>query len=98
LEGIFPYYHPKQKIYYIRLIGDRQFSVFDRVQRENKEELTEIIRNIKNLEKNPSIYEIFIIVNNHYSGFAPETANLLKRELSIPIRNFDQQKRMSDYF
>lgn len=98
LEGIIPYYLPNQKTYYIRLIGDRQFSVFNRVQRENKVELMELLNNIKNLKKNPNIFEIFIIVNNHYTGFAPETANLLKKELNIPFRNFTQQKKLVDYF
>ena len=98
LEGIIPYYHPNQKTYYIRLIGDRQLSEFNRVQRENKDELTELIGIIKNLKKNPKIYEIFIIVNNHYTGFAPETVNILKRELNIPIRNFTQQRKLSDFF
>jgi len=97
LEDLFPYYKPNQNRYYIRLIGDRQLSIFNRVQREKKDEYTQLIQKIRNLKKKPNIYEIFIIVNNHYTGFAPETANLLKKDLSLPFRSFTQQKKMSDY-
>ncbi|TFG16401.1 MAG: DUF72 domain-containing protein, partial [Promethearchaeota archaeon] len=97
LEDLFPYYQPNQNRYYIRLIGDRQLSKFNRVQREKKDENTQLLQKIRNLNKKQNVYEIFIIVNNHYTGFAPETANLLKKDLSLPFRNFTQQKKMSDY-
>ena len=98
LEGIVPYYKPNQKTYYIRLIGDRQLSVFNRVQREKKNELGELIRHLMTLKNDPNIYEIFIIVNNHYTGFAPETANLLKKKLDEPFKSFTHQRKLSDYF
>ncbi len=97
LDGVIPYYKLNQEMYYIRLIGDRELSRFDRIQRENKNEINDMLQTIENLKKNPKIFEIFIIVNNHYTGFAPETVNLLKRELNLAFKNFNQQKKLSDY-
>jgi uncharacterized protein YecE (DUF72 family) len=98
LEGFKPCFKINQKYYYIRLIGDRELSVFNRVQREQKEEISDLLQIIRKFHNDPNIYEIFIIVNNHYTGFAPETVNLLKKELDLPFKSFSQQKKLSDYF
>ncbi len=98
MPGIKAYYLPRQETYYIRLIGDRELTVFDRVQRDQEESINDLLRNLYMIEKMPNINEIFIIVNNHFRGNAPESANLLKRRLKIPLREFNQQKKLSDYF
>lgn len=98
LKNLIPYYKSNQNKYYIRLIADRQLKVFNRVQRENKEEISDLLQVIKSARKDANIYEIFIIVNNHYTGFAPETVNSLKEKLNLSFKNFSQQKKMSDYF
>ena len=54
--------------------------------------------NIIKLQDTPNIREIFIIVNNHFSGFAPETVNQIKRELNISSKNFAKQKKLTDFF
>lgn len=96
--GMQAYYFPNQKIYYIRLIGDRELTIFNRIQRKQEQVWKDLINEIKIFQKSPNIYEIFIIVNNHFQGFAPESAILLKKELNIPSKAFNQQKRLSDYF
>ena len=98
LEDLIPYFKLNQNTFYIRLIGDRNLSIFDRVQREKKEEINDLLQIIRKFRNDPNIYEIFIIVNNHYTGFAPETVNLLKKELDLPFKSFSQQKKLSDYF
>ena len=98
MPGIKAYYLPRQKTYYIRLIGDRELTVFDRVQRDQEERINDLLRNLQMIEKMPNIYEIFIIVNNHFQGNAPESVNLLKKRLKIPLREFNEQKKLSDYF
>ncbi|MFX1497411.1 MAG: DUF72 domain-containing protein [Promethearchaeota archaeon] len=95
--GIIPYYLPNQKHYYIRLIGDRELSTFGRIQREQKDAFKDLFSNIDKLLKNPEIFEIFIIVNNHFQGFAPESANNIKRELNLPFESFNHQKNLTDY-
>lgn len=96
--GIIPYYLSNQKYYYVRLIGDRELTVFNRIQREQKESLQDLFQNISILKKTPDIYEIFIIVNNHFQGFAPESANLIKKRLNLPFKPLNQQKSLVEYF
>lgn len=98
MPGIEAYYLINQTSYYIRLIGDRELSVFDRIQRNQEESINDLVRNLQILEKVPNIYEIFIIVNNHFQGNAPESVNLLKKSLNLPPKEFNQQKKLSDYF
>ncbi len=98
MPGIYAYYPTNQKIYYIRLIGDRELTVFNRIQRDQKEDLSNLVNKINTLKEFPTIHEIFIIVNNHFQGNAPESVNLLKKRLTIPLKEFNQQKKLSDYF
>ncbi|MFX0011744.1 MAG: DUF72 domain-containing protein [Candidatus Hermodarchaeota archaeon] len=97
MPGFNAYYHPNQKNYYIRLIGDRELNVFNRIQRTQEKNVTDLLENVEKLRPMPNIYQIFIIVNNHFAGFAPESVNLLKRRLNLPIRDFSTQKKLSDY-
>ena len=86
-----------QNFYYIRLIGDRDLSLFNRIQRNQEDIMDDLVRNLQILKNKPNIYEIFIIVNNHFQGNAPESINLLKKRLNLPLKEFNQQKRLSDY-
>ena len=95
--GLKAYYLPNQDRYYIRLIGDRELTVFNHIQRNQEESLSDLIQKVNNLEKSPDVREIFIIVNNHFMGFAPESVNLLKKRFNLPFYQFNQQKRLSDY-
>jgi uncharacterized protein YecE (DUF72 family) len=97
MPGIKAYYSPNQRKYYIRLIGDRELTVFNRIQRNQQESINDLVRNLQIIEKMPNIYEIFIIVNNHFQGNAPESVNLLKKRLNLPLKEFNQQKKLSDY-
>ena len=98
MPNVLPYYMPDQNYYYIRLIGDRELTAFNRIQRDQKESLEDLDRNIQNLIKSAKIYEIFIIVNNHFQGMAPESVNELKRKWGLPYRIFNKQKTLVDFF
>ncbi|NVM18150.1 MAG: DUF72 domain-containing protein [Candidatus Lokiarchaeota archaeon] len=98
MPGIKAYYLNNQLNYYIRLIGDRELSVFNRIQRKQEESINDLLRNLLILEKKPNIFEIFIIVNNHFQGNCPESTLLLKKRLNLHIKEFNQQKKLSDYF
>jgi len=93
-----PYYLPDQQYYYIRLIGDRELTVFNRIQREQEEAMSHLNENVNKLIKKPNIKEIFIIVNNHFAGFAPASANELKKRFGLSFHRFNQQKKLSDFF
>ncbi|MFX1276938.1 MAG: DUF72 domain-containing protein [Promethearchaeota archaeon] len=97
-EGIKEFYFPNQEIYYIRLIGNRQLNVFNRIQRDQKDILYRLFEKLEVLNKSPNVFEIFIIVNNHFTGFSPETANELKKMLNIPYKAFSKQKKLLDFF
>jgi uncharacterized protein YecE (DUF72 family) len=98
MPGIRAYYLENQDSYYIRLIGDRELNVFNRIQRSQEDSLNDLLKNLQLLEKKPKIFEIFIIVNNHYMGNAPESINLIKKRLNLPVKEFNQQRKLSDYF
>jgi len=95
--GIMPYYLDNQSTYYIRLIGDRELTIFNQIQREQKNSLSDLNKNIEKLVKIPSIYEIFIIVNNHFAGFAPESVNELKKKWGLSYHQFNTQKSLVDF-
>ncbi|MFX0010094.1 MAG: hypothetical protein ACFE9R_07255, partial [Candidatus Hermodarchaeota archaeon] len=98
MPGIEAYYYSNQNMYYIRLIGDRELNEFNRIQRSQEESIDHLLRSLQTLENKPNIFEIFIIVNNHFMGNAPESVNLLKKRLNLPVKEFNQQKKLSDYF
>lgn len=98
MPGIVPYYLSNQKSYYIRLIGDRELTVFNRIQRKQEDALTDLKSNVHRLKDVPYIREIFIIVNNHFTGYAPGMANLIKKTLNLKVKEFNQQKTLTDFF
>ncbi len=97
MPNITPYYMLNQNFYYIRLIGDRELTIFNRIQRNQTEALNDLYKNIQNLVKISNVYEIFIIVNNHFQGFAPESVNNLKKKFGLSYRNFNKQKSLIDF-
>jgi len=97
MPRILPYYMENQKYYYIRLIGDRELNVFNRIRRDQKEAFHNLDENIEELKKLPNIYEIFIIVNNHFQGFAPESIIILKKKFGLSYRSLTNQKSLTDF-
>ena len=97
MPKIIPYYMENQKFYYIRLIGDRELTIFNRIQRDQKNALIDLYKNVQVLREIPEIYEIFIIVNNHFQGSAPESVNNLRKKFGIKFHSFNSQKSMSEY-
>jgi uncharacterized protein YecE (DUF72 family) len=97
MPELIPYYMENQKYYYIRLIGDRKLTIFNRIQRNQKDALNDLYKNIQNLNKIPEIYEIFIIVNNHFQGFAPESVNNLRKKFGIDFHSYNPQKSLTEY-
>ncbi|KKM45474.1 hypothetical protein LCGC14_1560780 [marine sediment metagenome] len=97
MPGLTPYYFPNQEYYYIRLIGDRELNVFNRIQREQTESLKNLDDQIQKMRNSPNIREIFIIVNNHFAGFAPESVISLKKDWGIFHRRFNKQKGLTEF-
>jgi uncharacterized protein YecE (DUF72 family) len=97
MPNIIPFFLENQNYYYIRLIGDRELTVFNRIQRDQKETVIDLYKKVQDLRKIPEIYEIFIIVNNHFQGFAPESVNTLRKKFGIKFHNFSSQTSLSEY-
>ncbi|MFX1428311.1 MAG: hypothetical protein ACFFBE_17790 [Promethearchaeota archaeon] len=97
MPGIIPYYMENQKFYYIRLIGDRRLTVFNHIQRDQEKTLINLYENVQNLIKIPEIFEIFIIVNNHFQGSAPESVNNLRKQFGISFHSFNPQKSLTEF-
>lgn len=97
MPNIKSYYLQNHNFYYIRLIGDRMLTEFNRIQRSQKEIYENLFKNIQNMIKDPNVYEIFIIVNNHFQGYAPGSINLLKQKLGLSYHNFNNQKKIFDF-
>lgn len=91
------FYMPNQKSYYIRLIGDRELTVFNKIQRKQEKAISDLKKCLEDLKKSPQINEIFIIVNNHFVGFAPELVNELKKKNGLKFKQFNQQKKIFDF-
>ncbi|MFX1450864.1 MAG: DUF72 domain-containing protein [Promethearchaeota archaeon] len=97
ITGLDPYYYPEQSEYYIRLIGDHQIQVFDRIQREQDEALEHLDQNLRLFERNPQVNKVIVIFNNNFRGFAPEDANQLIKRMGITQHHLSQQKNLLDF-
>lgn len=97
MPDIKAFYYSDQSFYYIRLIGDRELTVFNRIQRSQEEAIADLEKKINQLRENSNIREIFIIVNNHFAGFGPGTINLLRKRFNLPTKDFNPQKSLTDF-
>lgn len=97
LDDIIPQYYENQDSYYIRLIGDREITKFNSVQRDMQDSWADMTYFLKSLRENEEITDIFVIFNNHYTGFAPADSNRLKKELHMPFKSFNKQSNITDF-
>ena len=96
IKGIIPFSLKGQKSYYIRAIGDRELTVFNRIQRklEMSDDLLESVQKYRNMKE---IEDIFIIFNNHFSGFSPREAIDMKKKLGVKFKEFRRQSDLMDF-
>ncbi|MFW9880722.1 MAG: hypothetical protein ACFFG0_47255, partial [Candidatus Thorarchaeota archaeon] len=59
--------------------------------------INDLVKNVQNLMKIPNISEIFIIVNNHFQGYGPESVNIIKKRFGLPYRKVSDQKSLTDF-
>ena len=98
LDDIIPYYPDSQKSYYIRVIGDRHLTKFHKVQRENPKIWEHLMEFMKKYREGTDIVDIFVIFNNHYTGFSPSDSNKLKQALNLPYKDYTKRKSITDFF
>ncbi len=92
-EGVKSIYLDNQSVYFIRLIGDREISEFNRIQRSQDKILEEVKQKLNSWERTPGIRETLVTFNNHFRGFSPQDANEFRADMDIPYRDFTTQLR-----
>ena len=97
LEGIPRYLQLSQPVQYLRLIGNRQLTSFNRIQLDRTQEMQELSAIIQQLEQSPSITDIFVIFNNHFRGFSPQDVVDLYKLLHRPFKSFQRQHSLDDF-
>lgn len=67
---------------YLRLIGDRELTRFDRIQRDYRASMEAWRTRLE--DEGRSARETLVLVNNHFMGFAPATAAMMSEVLGLP--------------
>ena len=77
---------------YLRFMGQfGDFRKFDHVQKEKTPILEEWLQNLKNAPG--SVSQVYVLMSNHFEGFAPSTANSFRKLLGLEELNW--KERMS---
>jgi uncharacterized protein YecE (DUF72 family) len=97
LPGNLPYYSQPQSHYYVRLIGDRVLTAFNRTQRAQSPIMEDLLRKMKQLQLTPDITDIFVIFNNHFRGFSPHDVNEFKRLMALPVTSYRTFRSLLSY-
>src|SRR5262249_20615916 len=93
--SIYPGVNPPAEVtapfLYARFVGDRELTTFDRVQRDRREEMEAMARRFH--EEGKTALEIYALVNNHFMGFGPGTAAVLREVLGLPPLDLSAAQR-----
>lgn len=66
---------------YLRFVGDRTISKFNKLQKDQRESMKEWSRKLKDV--NDSTKDRFVFFNNHFAGFYPGSANEFRRLMGL---------------
>jgi uncharacterized protein YecE (DUF72 family) len=89
---------------YLRFIGDRSIDEkdFGKIQKDRITEMKKWSSKLKIVTKEQrgargrSINLAIVSANNHYAGFGPETANILRKMIGLPLLNWQEAKKKYD--
>ncbi len=73
---------------YLRFIGDRRITSFDRVQRDRTGELKEWNDRLKTVIEQGRARRAFVFSNNHFAGFAPETIFTFRKLAGLEVKEW----------
>ncbi len=79
---------------YLRFVGDRALTKFDRLQKDRREVTARWARRLSN-EWRIQPTGAFVFFNNHYAGFAPASANQFREIAGLPPFRFPSERRGS---
>ena len=66
---------------YLRMVGDREITKFDRIQTDRSEDMERWAATVK--EASGKFESGYIFFNNHFAGFSPESSNEFRRLLGL---------------
>jgi uncharacterized protein YecE (DUF72 family) len=76
---------------YLRLIGDRGAEESDLKMRQDREkEMKQWTDSVINVAD--SVSHGFVAVNNHFTGFAPDTVNIFRKQMQLPKISWEKGK------
>ena len=77
---------------YLRFIGDRGSEESDlaKTQKEREREMKMWVDSVINIADSVSFG--FVAANNHYTGFAPDTVNLFRKQMDLPKLSWREKK------
>ncbi len=73
---------------YLRFIGDRKITRFDRVQRDRAGEMNDWLGRLRMKFDEGRVKEAYVFSNNHFAGFAPGTVNIFRRLAGLEERDW----------
>jgi uncharacterized protein YecE (DUF72 family) len=89
---------------YVRFIGDRSIDEkhFGKIQKDRVIEMKKWSNKLKKVIKEQkgargkNINLAIVSANNHYAGFGPETANIFRKMIGLPLLNWEETKMKYD--
>ncbi|HVM45017.1 MAG TPA: DUF72 domain-containing protein [Candidatus Thermoplasmatota archaeon] len=69
-------------VVYVRIVGDREITRFDRIQRDRSDHLRHWLAQLEAEGHDARAW--LLVVNNHLAGFAPKSAQMLARLVGAP--------------
>lgn len=76
---------------YLRFVGDRQLTQFDHIQRDDTPTIQAWKANLD--QHGQDARQAYIVVNNHFLGYAPGTAQIVARAFGAPVPELSQAQR-----
>ncbi|HTT34293.1 MAG TPA: DUF72 domain-containing protein [Thermoplasmata archaeon] len=89
--GVAPPHVTTADFLYARFVGDRALTTFDRIQRDRRTEIEAMARHFR--EEGRSALEVYALVNNHFMGFGPGTAQIVREVLGLPAADLTLASR-----
>jgi uncharacterized protein YecE (DUF72 family) len=84
--SVYPGVHPPHRVtadfLYARFVGDRALTQFNRIQRDGRPAMAEMKRRFE--DEGRSARDVFVLLNNHFMGFGPGTAQVMQEVLGVP--------------
>jgi uncharacterized protein YecE (DUF72 family) len=85
---------------YVRLIGDRSISEadFGRIQKDRIEEMRYWAGEIERAKTSRMMKIGIVAANNHYAGFGPGTANMMRKMIGVQETQFGTEKAQAKLY